>query len=107
MKKSEVQAFVRNTAIEELGLQNCGTLIGKNKYAVPVQTPENGTVYATVTISCTNFASTEKTEAFDLEKAISDYEEDTRRHAEEMAAKAAARAAEREAKKAAKQATAE
>ena len=100
MKTNEVQAFVKNSTINALDLANIGTEIGRGKYAIPVETPENGIVYATVTVTCTRFASTEKTEAFDLEAAVEKYQSDEA----DKAAKAEARAAELAAKRAAKEA---
>ena len=98
MKTVEIQNFVKNTAIDVLGLAERGTEIGRGVYVIPVETPENGTVYAKVAVTCTRFASTEKTEAFDLDVAVAKYEADEA----EREAKAEARKAEAEAKKAAK-----
>lgn len=100
MKKIEVQNFVKNATIGTLNLAELGTEIGRGVYAIPVETPENGTVYAKVTVTCTNFASTEKTTAFDLEAAVENYAAD---EADKLA-KAEARKAELEAKRAAKEA---
>lgn len=100
MKTVEVQNFVKNATIDALGLADRGTEIGRGVYAIPVETPENGTVYAKVTVTCTKFTSTEKTEAFDLDAAVENYAAD---EAEKLA-KAEARKAEAEAKKAAKEA---
>ena len=100
MKKIEVQNFVKNATIGTLNLAELGTEIGRGVYAIPVETPENGTVYEKVTVTCTNFASTEKTVAFDLETAVENYAAD---EAEKLA-KAEARKAELEAKRAAKEA---
>ena len=100
MKKIEVKNFVKNATIGTLNLAELGTEIGRGVYAIPVETPENGTVYAKVTVTCTNFASTEKTTAFDLETAVENYAAD---EADKLA-KAEARKAELEAKRAAKEA---
>ena len=98
MKKIEVQNFVKNATIGTLNLAELGTEIGRGVYAIPVETPENGTVYAKDTVTCTNFASTEKTVAFDLDTAVENYAAD---EAQKLA-NAEARKAEAEAKKAAK-----
>lgn len=103
MKTTEVQKFVKETIVNQLGIADAGTAIGGYKFAIPVETPEDGTVYATVAITCTKWKGTEKTEAFDLDAAVAAYEDKVA----EAAAKAAERAAEREAKKAAKAAKAE
>lgn len=103
MKTVEVQNFVRNTVIDTLALAERGTEIGRGVYAIPVETPENGTVYAKITVTCTRFDSTEKTSAFDLGEAVAKYEADEA----EKAQRAAERKAEAEAKKAAKAAKAE
>ena len=100
MKTVEVQNFVKNATIASLNLDTLGTEIGRGVYAVPVETPENGTVYAKVSVTCTRFANTEKTAAFDLDAEVEKYAADEA----EKAAKAEARKAEAEAKKAAKQA---
>ena len=100
MKKIEVQNFVKNATIGTLNLAELGTEIGRGVYAIPVETPENGTVYAKVTVTCTNFASTEKTTAFDLDTAVEKYAADEA----DKAAAAEARKAELEAKRAAKEA---
>lgn len=94
MKNIEVQNFVKNAVIDNLGLATSGTEIGRGVYVIPVETPENGTVYAKVAVTCTRFANTEKTVAFDLDEAVAKFE------AEE--AEKAQRAAERAAKAAAK-----
>ena len=98
MKTVEVQNFVKNSIIDTLNLAEIGTEIGRGVYAIPVETPENGTVYAKVSVTCTRFASTEKTVAFDLDTEVAKYEAD---EADKLA-KAEARKAEAEAKKAAK-----
>lgn len=98
MKTVEVQNFVKNNIIDTLNLREIGTEIGRGVYAVPVETPENGVVYAKVSITCTKFTATEKTVAFDLDEAVAKYEADEA----EKEAKAEARKAEAEAKKAAK-----
>ena len=98
MKTVEVQNFVKNSVINTLNLEDLGTEIGRGVYAIPVETPENGTVYAKVSVTCTRFASTEKTTAFDLDAEIQKYADSEA----EKTAKAEARKAEAEAKKAAK-----
>ena len=98
MKTVEVQNFVKNSVIDTLNLAELGTEIGRGVYAIPVETPENGTVYAKVTVTCTRFASTEKTVAFDLDSEIQKYADAEA----EREAKAEARKADAEAKKAAK-----
>lgn len=98
MKTVEVQNFVKNATINTLNLAELGTEIGRGVYAIPVETPENGTVYAKVSVTCTRFASTEKTVAFDLDTEVEKYAAD---EADKLA-KAEARKAEAEAKKAAK-----
>ena len=98
MKTVEVQNFVKNATIDALNLANLGTEIGRGVYAIPVETPENGTVYAKVSVTCTRFANTEKTVAFDLDAEVAKYEADEA----EKVAKAEARKAEAEAKKVAK-----
>lgn len=98
MKTVEVQNFVKNATISQLGLADLGTEIGRGVYAIPVETPENGTVYAKVSVTCTRFANTEKTTAFDLDAEVEKYAAD---EAEKLA-KAEARKAEAEAKKVAK-----
>lgn len=100
MKTVEVQNFVKNSVIDNLGLSDIGTEIGRGVYAIPVETPENGTVYAKVSVSCTRFSATEKTAAFDLDGAIAKFEADEAEKAEKAAARAA-KAAEKAAKKAA------
>lgn len=95
MKTVEVQNFVKNSVIDTLNLKEIGTEIGRGVYAVPVETPENGVVYAKVSITCTKFTATEKTVAFDLDEAVAKYEADEA----EKEAKAEARKAEAEAKK--------
>ena len=102
MKTVEVQNFVKNATIDALGLAERGTEIGRGVYAIPVETPENGTVYAKVSVTCTRFASTEKTTAFDLASEVEKFEASEAEKAE----KAEARKAEAEAKKAAKAAKA-
>jgi hypothetical protein len=98
MKTVEVQNFVKNATINTLNLAELGTEIGRGVYAIPVETPENGTVYAKVAVTCTRFASTEKTVAFDLDTEVEKYAADEA----DKAAKAEARKAEAEAKKAEK-----
>jgi hypothetical protein len=98
MKTVEVQNFVKNATIDTLNLAELGTEIGRGVYAIPVETPENGTVYAKVAVTCTRFASTEKTVAFDLDTEVEKYAADEA----DKAAKAEARKAEAEAKKAEK-----
>ena len=98
MKTVEVQNFVKNATINTLRLAELGTEIGRGVYAIPVETPENGTVYAKVSVTCTRFASTEKTTAFDLDTEVEKYAAD---EAQKLA-NAEARKAEAEAKKAAK-----
>jgi hypothetical protein len=98
MKTVEVQNFVKNSIVDALGLTDRGTEIGRGVYAIPVETPENGTVYAKVSVTCTKFNATEKTVAFDLDEAVAKFEADEA----EKVAKAEARKAEAEAKKAAK-----
>lgn len=100
MKKIEVQNFVKNATIDKLNLAELATEIGRGVYAMPIETPENGIVYSKVTVTSTNFTSTEKTVAFDLETAVENYAAD---EAEKLA-KAEARKAELEAKRAAKEA---
>ena len=100
MKTVEVQNFVKNATIDTLKLTELGTEIGRGVYAIPVETPENGTVYAKVSVTCTRFANTEKTVAFDLDAEVEKYAAD---EADKLA-KAEARKAEAEAKKLAKQA---
>lgn len=90
MKTIEVQNFVKNTVIAQLGIDTCGTEIGRGVYAIPVETPENGTVYAKVSVTCTKFAATEKTAAFDLEGAVAKFEADEAEKAEKAAARKAA-----------------
>lgn len=103
MKTVEVQNFVKNATIATLNLAELGTEIGRGVYAIPVETPENGTVYAKVSVTCTRFANTEKTVAFDLDAEVEKYAAD---EADKLA-KAEARKAEAEAKKLAKQAAKE
>lgn len=98
MKAIEVQNFVKNTVIDTLGLAERGTEIGRGVYAIPVETPEDGTVYAKVTVTCTRFNAGEKTVAFDLDEAVAKYEADEA----DKAQRAADRKAAAEAKKAAK-----
>ena len=98
MKTVEVQNFVKNSVIDTLKLAELGTEIGRGMYAIPVETPENGTVYAKVSVTCTKFTATEKTVAFDLDEAVAKFEADEA----EKTAKAEARKAEAEAKKAEK-----
>lgn len=98
MKTNEVQNFVKNRTIDTLKLADWGTEIGRGVYAIPVETPENGTVYAKVSVTCTRFASTEKTVAFDLDAEVQKYADAEA----EREAKAEAKKAEAEAKKAAK-----
>lgn len=100
MKKIEVQNFVKNATINKLNLAELGTEIGRGVYAIPVETPENGTVYAKVTVTSTNFTSTEKTVAFDLETAVEKY---AANEAKKLA-DAETRKAEAEVKRAAKEA---
>lgn len=98
MKNIEVQNFVKNAVITNLGLADCGTQIGRGKYAVPVETPENGTVYATVTVTCTRFANTEKTSAFDLDLAVEKFQAEEDEKAEKARARAEAAAMKKAAK---------
>ena len=98
MKTVEVQNFVKNSVIDTLKLAELGTEIGRGMYAIPVETPENGTVYAKVAVTCTKFTATEKTVAFDLDEAVAKFEADEA----EKVAKAEARKAEAETKKAEK-----
>lgn len=110
MKTSETQAFVKNTVINDLGLAERGTEIGRGVYAIPVETPEDGVVYAKVAVTCTKFVATEKTVAFDLNAAVEKYEADEAEKAEkaaERAEKKAAKEAAKAAKEAAKAAKAE
>ena len=100
MKTVEVQNFVKNSVIDTLKLAELGTEIGRGMYAIPVETPENGTVYAKVSVTCTKFTATEKTVAFDLDEAVAKFEADEA----EKVAKAEARKAEAEAKKSKKMA---
>ena len=93
MKKAELDALVRNTVIETLGIDNAGTKIGTSTFAIPVETPE-GDTYAKVTVTAVQRKDTKTNPAFDLEVAVGKYEA-------ELAEKAA-KAAEREAKKAEK-----
>ena len=98
MKTTEVQQFVKETVAKQIGINDIGTEIGRYKYAVPVATPEDGTVYATITITCTKWKGTEKTEPFVLEDAVASYRADEAEKAE----RAEERKAEREAKAKAK-----
>lgn len=93
MKKAELDALVRNTVIEGLGIDTQGTKIGTSTFAIPVETPE-GDTYAKVTVTAVQRKDTKTNPAFDLEVAVAKYEA-------ELAEKAA-KAAEREAKKAEK-----
>jgi hypothetical protein len=98
MKAIEVQNFVKNTIIDTLDLASRGTEIGRGVYAIPVETPEDGTVYAKVTVTCTRFNAGEKVTAFDLDEAVAKYQADEADKAE----RAAERKAAAEAKKAEK-----
>ena len=89
MKTVEVQNFVKNSIIDTLNLAEIGTEIGRGVYAIPVETPENGTVYAKVSVTCTRFTSTEKTVAFDLDTEVAKYEADEAKKAAKAAEKAA------------------
>ena len=93
MKKAELDALVRNTVIESLGIDSQGTKIGTSTFAIPVETPE-GDTYAKVTVTAVQRKDTKTNPAFDLDVAVAKYEA-------ELAEKAA-KAAEREAKKAEK-----
>lgn len=103
MKTTEIQQFVKETVVRDMGIAEKGTEIGRYKYAVPVETPEDGVVYATVSITCTKWQSTEKTTAFDLDEAVANYNAEEAERAEkarERAEKSAQKKAEKEAKKA-------
>ena len=93
MKTVEIQNFVKNAVISDLGIVALGGVeIGRGKYAIPVETPENGTVYATLSITCARFNATEKVKAFDLDEAVAKYEADEADRVAKAEAIAAARA---------------
>lgn len=100
MKVVEVQNYVKNSVIDTLGIADMGTEIGRGVYAIPVETPENGTVYAKVSVTCTKFTTTEKVAAFDLDTAVEKFNADEAEKAEK-AAERARKAQEKAAKKAA------
>ena len=97
MKKAELDALVRNTVINTLGIDSNGTQIGVSEYAIPVETPE-GVFYAKVNVTAAQRTATKATDAFDLDVAVEKYNA--------LIAERAAKAAEREAKKAEKAAKA-
>lgn len=104
INKSEMDALVRNAAIEVLGIENVGTQIGTSTYAVPVKTPE-GVFYAKVAVTAAQRADTKAYPAFNLEDAVAKFEAEVAEKAEKAAereALKAAKAAAREAKAKAK-----
>ncbi len=101
MKKSEVLANARESALATLGLLDVPGVrqIGPCEFAFPAsESPDGETVYARVKVSAANYKSTEKTPAFDIEGAAGDYAAEV----EEKAKAAAEKAAERERKAASK-----
>lgn len=97
MKKAELDALVRDTVIDTLGIAENGTQIGVSEYAIPVETPE-GVFYAKVNVTAAQRTATKATAAFDLDVAVEKYNA--------LMDERAAKAAEREAKKAEKAAKA-
>lgn len=93
MKKTEMDAKIRETVIEGLALERVGTYIGKNTYAIPVDTGD-GTFYAKVTVTAAQRTDTKSCKAFNLEDAVAKYE----LAEQERAMKAEQRAAEKAAK---------
>ena len=101
MKKSEVLANARESALSTLGLLDIPGVrqIGPCEFAFPAgESPDGETVYARVKVSAANYKATEKTPAFDIEGAAGDYAAEV----EEKAKAAAEKAAERERKAASK-----
>lgn len=101
MKKSEVLANARESALATLGLLDVPGVrqIGPCEFAFPAgESPDGETVYARVKVSAANYKATEKTPAFDIEGAAGDYATEV----EEKAKAAAEKAAERERKAASK-----
>lgn len=101
MKKSEVLANARESALATLGLLDVPGVrqIGPCEFAFPAgESPDGETVYARVKVSAANYKGTEKTPAFDIEGAAGDYAAEV----EEKAKAAAEKAAERESKAASK-----
>jgi hypothetical protein len=101
MKKSEVLANARESALATLGLLDVPGVrqIGPCEFAFPAgESPDGETVYARVKVSAANYKATEKTPAFDIEGAAGDYAVEV----EEKAKAAAEKAAERERKAASK-----
>ena len=92
LKKSEMDALVRNTVVERLNLDEIATQIGASTYAIPVETDE-GTFYAKVAITAAQRKATKTTEAFDLETAVAKYAADLAEKAEKEAEREAAKAA--------------
>ena len=98
MKKSEVLANARESALSTLGLLDIPGVrqIGPCEFAFPAgESPDGETVYARVKVSAANYKATEKTPAFDIEGAYA-------AEVEEKAKAAAEKAAERERKAASK-----
>lgn len=101
MKKSEVLANARESALSTLGLLDIPGVrqIGPCEFAFPAgESPDGETVYARVKVSAANYKATEKIPAFDIEGAAGDYAAEV----EEKAKAAAEKAAERERKAASK-----
>lgn len=92
MKKAEFDAFVRNTVIEALGIDERGTKIGTSTFAIPVETPE-GDTYAKVTVTAVQRKDTKAVPAFDLNTAVAKYEAELAEKAEKAAAREAAKVA--------------
>lgn len=93
MTKAQMDAVVRETAITTLGIEEVGIQIGASTYVIPVEI-EGEVVYAKVAITAAQRTDTKTTKAFDLDIAVSKYEEEV--------AEKEANAAKREAAKAAK-----
>ena len=94
MKKSEVLANARESALATLGLLDVSGVrqIGPCEFAFPAgESPDGETVYARVKVSAANYKATEKTPAGDYAVEV-----------EEKAKAAAEKAAERERKAASK-----
>lgn len=95
MTASEMNTFVKNTAVEQALNLDTATQIDDFTWAVPVET-EDGVRYAKITVTAALAKATKVNPAFDLDTAVQAFEDKLREReikAQEAAAKKAAKAA--------------
>ena len=100
MKKTEIQALVKSALLEKASaLLDGATQVGSSKYVMPFEV-DGAVIYGEVSFAVKNWVTTEKTNAFDLDEAVSEYEAKLLEAEEKAKAKAAERAEKEAAKKA-------